>query len=116
MTGSFPANKSHPARPGRSASPTTSATYSSTTRPKAGWPCSKPPSPTTCPDKPSCNVSSAANSTPSTSAPDAEKACVSNHQPPSKDCFDHDNQRKEQYDDEAYAKVQRKNSVNPACR
>ena len=30
------------------------------------------------------------------SAPDAEKACVSSLQPPQKDCFDHDNQRKEQ--------------------
>ena len=58
----------------------------------------RPPSPTACPAKPSCNVSSAANCKPSTSAPDAEKACVSSPQPPRKDCFDHDNQRKEQCD------------------
>ena len=35
---------------------------------------------------------------PSTSAPDAEKACVSSPHPPKKDCSDHDNQRKEQCD------------------
>ncbi|HYB81635.1 MAG TPA: hypothetical protein VED43_08300, partial [Mycobacterium sp.] len=36
---------------------------------------------------------------PSTSAPDAEKACVSSPQPPKKDCSDHDNQQKPQFDD-----------------
>ena len=35
---------------------------------------------------------------PSTSAPDAEKACVSSPHPPRKDCSNHDNQRKEQCD------------------
>ena len=82
--------------PGASGSPTTSATCSSTTPPTAGSPCWRPPSPTACPDRPSCNVSSAANSKPSTSAPDAEKACVSSPHPPRKDCSNHDNQRKPQ--------------------
>ena len=72
------------------------ATCSSTTPPTAGWPCWRPPSPTVCPAKPSCNVSSAANSKPCTCAPDTEKACVSSPHPPRKDYFDHDNQRKKQ--------------------
>ena len=97
-TGSSPASNSPPARPGGSGSPTTSAPCSSTTPPTAGSPCWRPPSPTACRAKPSCNVSSAANCKPSTSAPDAEKACVSSPQPARKDCFDHDNQRKEQCD------------------
>src|SRR4029077_1448 len=84
--------------PGASGSPTRSATCSSTTPPTAGWPCWRPPWPTACPAKPSCNVSSAANSKPCTCAPDAEKACVSSPHPPRKDCFDHDNQRKAQCD------------------
>ena len=83
-TASSPANNSPPAHPGGSASPTRSAPCSSTTPPTAGWPCWRPPSPTACPAKPSCNVSSAANCKPSTSAPDAEKACVSSH-PPTQD-------------------------------
>jgi hypothetical protein len=49
--------------------------------------------------RPSCNVSRTANSAPSTSAPDAEKACVSNHQQPKTSCSDHDNHGKEQYVD-----------------
>jgi hypothetical protein len=56
-------------------------------------------SPMASPAKPSCNVSSAANCKPSTSAPDAEKACVSSPHPPQKDCSDHDNQRKPQCDE-----------------
>ena len=97
-TGSSPASNSPRARPGASGSPTRSAPCSSTTPPTAGWPCWRPPSPTVCPAKPSCNVSSAVSSKPCTSAPDAEKACVSSPHPPRKDCFDHDNQRKEQCD------------------
>src|SRR6478672_7429703 len=93
------ASNSPPAHPGASGSPTTFATCSSTTPPTAGWPCSKPPSPTGCPAKPSCNVSSAANSKPCTCAPDAEKACVSSPHPPRKDCSDHDNQRQPQCDE-----------------
>ena len=65
--------------------------------PKAGWPCSKPPTPTASPAKPLPNVSNAASSKPSTSAPDDEKACVSH--PPHKTRYsDHDNERKEQCD------------------
>src|SRR6185369_16372169 len=98
-TGSSPANNSPPPRPGASDSPMTSAIYSSTMPPTAGWPCWRPPSPTACPAKPSCNVSSAASSKPCTCAPDAEKACVSSPHPPKKDCSDHDNQREQQCDD-----------------
>src|SRR6476659_2440098 len=92
------ASNSPPARPGASGSPTTSAPCSSTTPPTAGWPCWRPPWPTASPAKPSCNVSSAANSKPCTCAPDAEKACVSSPHPPKKDCSDHDNQRNKQCD------------------
>jgi hypothetical protein len=46
----------------------------------------------------SCNVSIAANCTPCTCAPDAEKACVSSPHPPRKGCSNHDNQRTEQCD------------------
>src|SRR6185295_6807144 len=59
----------------------------------------RPSWPTGCPAKPSCNVSSAASSKPSTCAPDAEKACVSSPHPPRKNCSNHDNQRKPQCDD-----------------
>ena len=51
-TGSSPVSRSPPARPGASASPTTSARCSSTTPPTAGWPCSRPPSPTASPARP----------------------------------------------------------------
>src|SRR6185312_1281821 len=74
-------------------------TCSSTTPPTAGSPCWRPPSPTACPDRPSCSVSSAASSKPCTCAPDAEKACVSSPHPPRKDCSNHDNQRKPQCDE-----------------
>jgi DNA invertase Pin-like site-specific DNA recombinase len=104
-TASSPASRSPPARPGASASPTTSAPCSSTTRPRAGWPCWRPPSPTASHARPSCNVSSAASCKPSTSAPDDEKACVSSPQPRETACSDHDNQRKEQCDDASNAAV-----------
>src|SRR6478609_11272399 len=97
--GLSPASNSPPARPGASGSLTRSATCSSTTPPTAGSPCWRPPSPTGCPAKPSCTVSSAASSKPSTCAPDAEKACVSSPHPPQKDCSNHDNQREQQCDD-----------------
>src|SRR5206468_159537 len=77
-----------PGAPGGSGSPPPSAPCSWTTPPTAGWPCWKPPSPTASPARPSCNVSRTASSTPSTSAPDAGKACVSNHQPPKTGCSD----------------------------
>jgi hypothetical protein len=85
--------------PGESGSTTPCARCSSTTPPPATWPCSRRPWHTECPARRCCSVSSAANSKPSTRAPDDEKACVSNPRPPRKDCFDHDNQRKEQCDD-----------------
>ena len=56
--------------------------------PRAGWPCWKPPSPTASPGRPSCNVSRTGGSAPSTSAPDAGKACVSNPLQPRTGCFD----------------------------
>ena len=76
-TGSSPASSSPPAPRGASASPTNCAPASSTTPRPAGWRCSRPPTPSACPAKPCCSVSSAASSKPSTSAPDAEKACGS---------------------------------------
>ena len=95
----------HPGAPWRIGLTDNIATCSSTTPPTAGWPRWRPPSPTACPAKPSCNVSSAANCKPCTCAPDAEKACVSSHHPPRKDCFDHDNQRKEQCDNASNVRV-----------
>ena len=72
---------------------------SSTTPRRAGWPCSKPPSPSACPARPCCSVSSAASSKPSTSAPDAEKACESSVPSTTDQPLRPDNQRKEQCDD-----------------
>ena len=73
-TGSSPPSRPPPARPGGSGSPTNCAPASSNTPPTATCQCSKPPTPSACPGRRCCSVSSAANSTPSTSAPDAEKA------------------------------------------
>ena len=86
-TGSSAASSSPPAPPGGSGSPPKSAPCSSTTPPTAGWPCWRPPSPTASPARPSCNVSRTAGSAPSTSAPDAGKACVSNPQQPQDGLF-----------------------------
>jgi len=73
-TGSSPASKTPPAPHGGSASTTNSEPCSSKTHPPAGYRCSKRPSRSACPAKQCCNVSSAANCKPSTSAPDDEKA------------------------------------------
>src|SRR6266487_3254380 len=102
-TGSSPANRSPPAPPGASASPTRSAPCSSTTLPKAGYPCWKPPTPSACPARPSCSVSSAASCKPSTSAPDAGKAYASTFPAETAPYFDQDNERKEQCDDASNA-------------
>jgi hypothetical protein len=65
-----------------------------------GWlACWRPPSPTAPPARPCCSVSNAASYAPSTSAPDAERACVSNLRPPKTACFDPHNERKEQCGD-----------------
>ena len=81
------------------AHPRASAPCSSTTPRTAGSPCWKPPSPTASPARPSCNVSRTAGSAPSTSAPDAGKACVSNPPSPRTGCSDHHNEQREQCDD-----------------
>jgi transposase-like protein len=49
--------------------------------PPAGSPSRSPPRPRMSPGRPCCSVSSAANSAPPTSAPDAGKACVSSYPP-----------------------------------
>jgi DNA invertase Pin-like site-specific DNA recombinase len=98
-TGSSPASSSPPALPGGSASPTSYAASSSTTPPTAGWPCSRRPSRLACPARRCCTVSSAASSAPSTSAPAAEKACVSRFPTPNTGCSDPHNQPKEQCGD-----------------
>ena len=85
------------------------------TPPKAGWPCLRPPWRTASPARHCCTVSSAASSAPSTSAPDAGKACVSSLRPPPKDCFDHDNQRKEQCDHASNAADRSASTSTPAC-
>src|SRR5262249_60843961 len=98
-TGSSKASSSPPPPPGGPGSPPASAPCSSTTPPAAGWPCWKPPSPTVSPARPSCNVSRTGGCAPSTSAPDAGKACASNPQPAKTGCSDHHNEQKEQCDD-----------------
>jgi hypothetical protein len=72
--GFIPAEQTTPARPGGSGSPMNSAPASSSMPPTATCRCSKLPICSACPGRRCCSVSSAANSTPSTSEPDAEKA------------------------------------------
>ena len=70
---SSPANRTRPARHGGSASTTSSALASSKTRRPAGSPSRRHATPSACRARPSCSVSSAANSTPSMSATAARK-------------------------------------------
>ena len=72
--GFIPAEQTTPARPGGSGSPMNSALASSSRPPTATCRCSKLPTCSASPGRRCCSVSSAANSTPSTSEPDAEKA------------------------------------------
>ena len=74
-TGSSPASRTPPARPGGSASTTSSARCSSKTRPPATSRSSTRCGSSASPARPCCSVSSAASCKPSTSATDAEKAC-----------------------------------------
>ena len=55
------------------------------------------------PARPSCNVSRTAGCAPSTSAPDAGKACVSNPPSPKTGCSDYHNEQREQCDDASNA-------------
>ena len=71
---------------------------SPTMPPPAGSPSRSPPHPSASPGRPCCSVSSAANSAPSTSAPDAGKACVSSYPPPKTGCPSHPRPVKEQCD------------------
>ncbi len=97
-TDSSPASRSPPAPPGASASPNPSGISSPTTPPPAGFPSRSPPRPSASPGRQCCSVSSAANSAPSTSAPDAGKACVSSYPPPKTGCSSHPRAVKEQCD------------------
>jgi hypothetical protein len=73
--GSSAASKAPPARPGESASTTNSAHCSSNTPRPATSRSSTRCASSASAARPCCNVSSAANSKPSTSATDSEKAC-----------------------------------------
>jgi hypothetical protein len=84
--------------PGASASPKPPGISSPTMPPPAGCPSRSPPHPWASPGRPCCSVSSAANSAPCISAPDAGKACVSSYPPPKTGCSSHSQAVKEQCD------------------
>src|SRR5713101_2639849 len=85
-----------------------------TTPPTEASPSRSPPPPSASPARPCCSVSSAATSAPSTSAPDAGKACVSSYQPPKTACSSHPQAVKEQCDDQSTTGVTQHTAKTPA--
>ena len=78
--------------------------------PPDGSPSRSPPPPSASPGRPCCSVSSAATSAPSTSAPDAGKACVSSYPLPKTACSNHPPTVKEQCDDQSITSTTRRST------